>query len=280
MRVHASAPASSANIGPGFDVLAIAFELRCRVEAELAPQWLVTEEGASYEPESDSLVVRAAELAGDQPLAIRINNDIPRTRGLGSSAALVTSVAAAALRANGREPNSNQLFEFVRQLELHDDNAAAAVYGGCVVTSLGVFRRLELDPDLVFVAAIPESPLPTSLAREALPPQIGRGVVARSLGRVVFLVEGLRTGSAEAFAAAAGDELHERPRAELSPLTGRLIDTAYANGALHAAWSGAGPAALAICDEEAAERVRAGMNTALAGNGSTTMLEVADTGWE
>jgi homoserine kinase len=279
MKAIATAPASSANLGPGFDVLAIAFELRCLAEAELADRWSITELGNTYEPDDDSLVVQAAAIAGARPLAIRIVNQIPRTRGLGSSAAVTTAVAAAALRANGTEPQSEQLLEHVGDIEGHYDNAAAAVYGGCVVATAAAFHRLEVDPDLVFTAAIPETSLATPKARRALPPQLDRAIVSRSLARVVFLVEGLRTGSAAAFAAAAGDELHEAPRAELSPVTGALMTAAYENGALHAAWSGAGPSAIAISDRETAGRVEAALTDVLVGQGAVAVLQVADAGW-
>jgi homoserine kinase len=279
MRAIATAPASSANLGPGFDVLAIAFELRCRVEAEPADRWSITEEGRSYEPDPRSLILQAAAIGGGTPLAIQIVNEIPRTRGLGSSAALVTAVAAAALRANDIEPDSDQLFEYVGDVEGHSDNAAAAVYGGCVVASAGVFRRLPVDAGLVFIVAIPGTPLSTPEARKALPAQVDRGVVARSLGRVVFLVEGLRTGSPEAFAAAAGDELHETPRSELSPVTSALVAAAYESGALHAAWSGAGPSALAISDRATAAPVRAALDDVLGSEGTVAVMQVASSGW-
>jgi homoserine kinase len=279
MSAIASAPASSANVGPGFDVLAIGFEMRCRVEAMPADRWSVTEEGTSYEPDPQSLVVQAAAIAGDRPLAIDITNNIPRTRGLGSSAALSTAVAAAALRANEIEPTSGQLLDFVGDLEGHYDNAAAAVHGGCVVSAFGVFRRLEVAPDLVFIAAIPDTVLSTPRAREVLAPQVDRNLVARSLARIVFLVEGLRTGSADAFAAAMGDELHEGPRSELSPVTGALMAAAYGSGALHAAWSGAGPSALAISHRDKVEPVRTALADVLGGDGTVAIMEVAETGW-
>lgn len=280
MIARASAPGSSANLGPGFDVLAIAFDLRCRVEAEAADGWLVTENGETYEPAPDSLVRRAGAVTGDQPLHVSIFNDIPRARGLGSSAALATAVAAAASRAVGTEPTSDRLFALARGLEGHDDNAAAAVFGGCVVAMEGVHQELGVHPDLVFVVGIPATPLETAAARQALGAQVPRAAAARSLGRVVFLVEGLRTGSAAALAAAGGDELHEGPRAALSPITGALISAAMTAGALHASWSGAGPTALAITDAHEVNGVESAMAEVLDGDGTTMVLDISVSGWE
>lgn len=279
MIARASAPGSSANLGPGFDVLAIAFDLRCRVEASAAGRWLVTEEGETYEPAPDSLVRRAGAVAGDQPLHLSISNDIPRARGLGSSAALATAVAAAAWRVVGAEPVSDELFGLVRGLEGHDDNAAAAAYGGCVVAMDGVHQDLPVHPDLVFIAGIPATSLETAAARQALGAEVPRAVAARSLGRVVFLVEGLRTGSSAALAAASGDELHEGPRAALSPVTGALIRAAKTAGALHASWSGAGPTALAITTAQHRDAVQSAMDAELDG-GTTMVLDISHSGWE
>jgi len=279
MRATASAPGSSANLGPGFDVLAVAFEMRCRVAAEPSTTWSVTELGNTYQPTPDSLVAQATALAGPGPFALHVENDIPRARGLGSSAALTTAVAAAALRASGTEPKAEQVFEFVGDLEGHYDNAAAAVYGGCVAAFGGRWTQLAVDPNLVFIAAIPDAPLATAKARDALSASVDRGVAARSLGRIVFLVEGLRTGDPAVFAAAAGDEMHEAPRAELSPLTGSLIAAAYEGGALHAAWSGAGPTALAVSDADRVDQVSAAMAAALGDVGTVQQIAVSAEGW-
>ncbi len=275
----ATAPASSGNLGPGFDVLAVALELRCTCEAEPSDRWVIEEEGSAYEPAPGDLVVRAMRgMVGDRPVRVRIDNAVPRSRGLGSSSAVTTAAAAAAFRAYGEEPGDSALFELVTGLEGHPDNAAAAVYGGLVAASGGVVRHLPLAPHLRIVVGIPDTHLSTTLARNALPAAVRRPVAARSIARLTMLLEGLRTGDAAALAAAAGDELHEKPRANLSPVTGRLMDAARDAGALHAAWSGAGPTALALVTDETRPDVEIAMQKVLDGTGEVRSLEVA-TGW-
>ncbi len=171
------------------------------------------------------------------------------------------------------------MFEAVAELEGHADNAAASVYGGVVVASEGRVRQLEVSPSIRLVVGVPDSTLATAEARAALPPAIGRDVVARNLARVVFLTEGLRTAEVEAFAGAAGDELHEPPRRELSPITGSLMSAALDAGALHAAWSGAGPSVLAFAAADTADAVEDAMVTGLAGKGRVIRPGIAQKGW-
>lgn len=275
----ASAPASSGNLGPGFDVLAMALELRCRVEAVPADAWIIHQDGSSYEPSSDDMVRRAVEAAVDQPMELLIVNDIPRSRGLGSSSAVTTAAAAAALRAVGQVPDSALLFDIVAALEGHADNAAAAVYGGLVVVSGDTWRRFETSPKLEVIVGIPDARLRTSEARSVLSAEVSRWAAARNLGRVAFLLEGLRTADPDALEAAAGDELHELPRQHLSPITAELMEAARRAGALHAAWSGAGPTAIAFATADGVDSVIVAMEETLGGQGTVRRLNVATEGW-
>jgi homoserine kinase len=275
----ASAPASSGNLGPGFDVVALALELRCCVEAAPADAWIIHQDGSSYEPGSDDIVRRAVEAAVDQPMELSIVNDIPRSRGLGSSSAVTTAAAAAAMRAVGVAPDSPGLFEIVAALEGHGDNAAAAVYGGLVVVSGAAWRRFEISPELTVIVGIPDARLRTSEARSVLSPEVSRWAAARNLGRLAFLLEGLRCGDPAVLEAAAGDELHEVPRQHLSPVTAELMEAARRGGALHAAWSGAGPTAIAFATADAVDSVAASMTQALDGQGTVRQLDVASQGW-
>ena len=189
----------------------------------------------------------------------------------------MVATAAAAIRATGREPNSSELYELVTAIEGHGDNAGAAVYGGLVAVADGTLRSLELSPDLVFVFGVPDEKLKTKEARHALPEEMKRTAAARNVARMAFLVEGLRTGDEEALRRAGGDEIHEIHRNPLSPLTKELMEAARRGGALHAAWSGAGPTALAITKKP--EKVVAEMERALDGRGRVMILDVATTGW-
>jgi homoserine kinase len=273
----ATAPASSANLGPGFDCLGLAFELRCHVVAAPADEWIIEELGTSFEPAPDDFVRRIVQAVVGRPMRLTIDNDVPRSRGLGSSSAVMTAAAAASLRAMGREPDSDELFAVVAGIEGHGDNAAAAVYGGLVAVNGDQVLHLDLDPGLVFVCGIPDMPLKTRVARGALPAVISRAAGVRNVARAAFLVEGLRTGNAAALAAAGGDELHEAYRTPLSPVTGELVAAAREAGAFHAAWSGAGPTAIAVVAEPS--DVVEAMEKVLAGKGRVVVLDVATAGW-
>ena len=279
MTGRADAPGSAGNLGPGFDVLALALELRCSVEADLADSWRIVQDGTVTEPDEGDMVRRAVEAAVGRPMELRIDNAIPRARGLGSSSAVTTAAAAAAVRACGREPRDEDLFDIVTALEGHGDNAAAAVYGGCVVVSDAVIRHLDIHPDLMVIVAIPDEKLPTDHARSVLGATVERWAASRNLARVAFLVEGLRTGDHTTLRAAGGDELHEAPRRHLSPITGDLIGAALDAGAHHAAWSGAGPTAIAFTDAERIGGVEEALKGALHAGGTVRRLNVAARGW-
>ncbi len=273
----ATAPASSANLGPGFDCLGLAFELRCRVEAAPSDHWVIEELGKSFEPVPRDYVRRSVTAAVGRPMRLVIENEVPRSRGLGSSSAVMVASAAAAIRALGTEPESRFLYEMVTDIEGHGDNAGAAVYGGFVAVAGETLRSLELDPRWRFVFGIPHHPLKTEQARLALPDEILRSAAARNVARVAFLIEGLRTGDSEALAQAAGDEIHESHRSSLSPITGQMMEAALDAGAVHAAWSGAGPTAIAITSDVAP--VATALKQVLGDSGRVEVLEVATSGW-
>lgn len=245
---EASAPGSSGNVGPGFDTLALALDIRCHVEAETSETWDVRHAGL-HRPDGVDVVLEAAKAAvgEDRPLRMVVDNEIPIGRGLGSSAAAAVAGAGAALLAVGVDPTHARLLEIASTIDGHPDNAAASVYGGFVsVTTGGAALRLELHPDLVPVVAVPHRKLPTKQARRVLDRVVERQLAVRSLQRIVALVEGLRRADAGMLTAAAGDEMHEAPRSHLNPVAGPLIAAALEAGALHACWSGAGPSVLAL----------------------------------
>ncbi|NNF70113.1 MAG: hypothetical protein HKN01_10095 [Acidimicrobiia bacterium] len=275
---RASAPASSANLGPGFDVLALALELRCVVNATVADDWFVTEPGRDRVPRDDELVVRAARAVTDSPLNIEIDSAVPIGRGLGSSAALTTATVAAAARAIGDELELADLFARVSGLEGHADNAAAAVYGGLVASADGRPVRLRVHPSLSIVVGVPEAKLSTGTARSVLPESVSVEGLVGAVARTVAFVAGMRDGDPSVLRLARGEDIHEVARASLSPVTGRLIEAAIDAGAHHAAWSGAGPSALAVVDETAVEAVCDAMTEVLDGEGEVLTPEIAADG--
>lgn len=278
----ASAPASSANLGPAFDCLAVALELRCSVRAIVAEEWSVVHRGTHRPPPgSDDAVLIAAQKAvgGDRPLSLSVDNEIPIGRGLGSSSAAFAAGALAALRTVGEPPTPEHLFRLVDELEGHPDNAAAAVFGGFVLADpAGSVHRLPWNPRFRLVLAVPDEPYSTRDARRVLPAAYPMAVVTRSLSRVAALVAGLLLGDEDLLGAAGGDEVHEADRGGVRPDVTALIATARAAGAGHAAWSGAGPSVVAFTTVDTLARVASALEKRLAGGGVVLTPAVATTG--
>jgi len=278
---EASAPASSANLGPGFDILAMALELRCRVSAEPAATWSI-DHGEGHQPDidSDDAVLAAAKAAVGEgtPLALKVDNEIPIGRGMGSSAAALAAGAGAALAAIGDVVDDDHVFRLVADLEGHPDNAAAAVYGGLIlVPAVGQPLRLPIHPGIRPVVAVPRAVFLTAQARLALPDTVTREVAMRTAARVAALTAGFVTGDAAMFALAGGDEIHEEPRSRHHPATAEMVRRARDAGALHAAWSGSGPSVVAFVDSGSQERVVAAMTSA---DTKVQVLDVATRGLE
>jgi len=277
-----SAPASSGNVGPGFDMIGLALELRCRVSASKADRWSVEHVGKERLPagHTDAVLVAAQAAVGEpNPMRLVVDNDVPLARGLGSSSAARAAGAAAALVEHHGSLDTQRVFELVSEFEGHGDNAAAAVFGGLIaVDASGNPIRLSVHPDWRIVVAIPDYELATSKARSVLSPQVSRSVVVRNSGRLVALVDGLRSGNVETLRMAGGDELHEQPRAILHERAVELMAAARRGGAAHAAWSGAGPSILAVVKPEHVDEVRKLMRAAMADQGEVCELGIATDG--
>ncbi len=259
---RASAPASSANLGPGFDVLALALDLRCRVTATPADEWSVHTGNQVASAATTEMVRSVAENA--PPQTVQIDSDIPVGRGLGSSAAVLVA-AAAAISGN---TDRDQLFEVAAAAEGHPDNVAAAVFGGLVAAGAdGSLNRLAVHPSLHVVVAIPDEVLPTADARDVLPPEVPRQVAVRTASRLAMLVEGLRTAEPTSLRAALGDEMHEAPRRSITETPDRLIAAGLEAGAAFAAWSGAGPSVIGFAVEGLLDAVLEAFADELAGVG-------------
>jgi len=274
MTGSASTPASSGNLGPGFDVLGLALNLRCTVEAMPAERLTVDDGEGPVALATGDLLFDAVTSAVDRPMALVVNNEVPRARGLGSSSAVMAAAAAAARRAVGSEPVRREIYELVAGIEGHGDNAAPTVWGGLMAVGSNGPHRLEIHPDLVAVVGIPETRLLTRHARDVVPAEVPLAGATRNVGRSVLLVEALRTGNPSAFEAAAGDEFHEAARGPLSPITMGMIDAARSAGALHACWSGAGPTTLAIATAETRSAVVQAFEEVLGDSGVAKVLEV------
>jgi homoserine kinase len=250
----ARVPASSANLGPGFDALAVALALYVEVEvrARDAGLLVVAEgEGAGLATGASHLAARVAtQVSGHDRLEIRVRSDIPVARGLGSSAALAVAAAAAA---GAGDPMSSGY-----AVDGHPENAAASAIGGLVTAAVvdgrPVARHLQLDPLLRFVVIVPAHELETKKTRAVLPGTVTREDAAFNLSRMGLLVAGL-ADHRQLLATAGDDRLHQEPRSVLFPEAPALLQGLRGSGALTSCWSGAGPSLLGICRRDDAERV-------------------------
>lgn len=242
----------------------MALQPRCTVGAAPADEWRITHRGSQVlAPGDDDAVLAAARTVASGPLELEVDNEIPIGRGLGSSAAALVAGVAAALLASGEEAAPDHVYRVAAEMEGHHDQVAAAVYGGLVlVPAEGMPVRLPLHPSLRPMVAVPDTVLPTPIARRVVGRTQDLEVVVRSLARMSALTAGLITGDPGLLAAAHGDEIHEAPRAAISPESVTLIETARAAGALHAARSGAGPSVVALVDQKTAPSVKSAMERA------------------
>jgi homoserine kinase len=243
--VRVRVPASIANMGPGFDVLAMAVDLWLDVEAEEAdePEW-------EFEGEGAELLAASPNPLSLLPMRGWVTNDIPVGVGLGSSAA--ARVAAAALRgdedpigAAGRE-------------EGHYDNVAAAVMGGVVAVVGDEVLGLPV-PDLEVALFVAPSPLATDQARGVLPEMVSREDAVFNAARVAALVQILHNRQWPMLDQALEDRLHQPHRVSLYPWVEDVIAAARENGAYGAALAGAGPSVFAFCERRLGDDVAAAM---------------------
>jgi len=260
--VRARAPASSANLGPGFDALAVALECYVSVEIEEAPALLVRSEGegAGLFDDASHLAARvAASVLGHDRFAVTVRSQIPVARGLGSSAALAAAAAAAA---GAEDP-----FAVAASYDGHPENAAASVFGGLVaagtVGALPVHAPLALSDALAFVVVIPERDLATPAARGVLPEEVPMTDVVFNLGHMGLLVAGLADPDV-LVPEAMEDRIHQPARTTLFPEAPELLRALVEAGALAASWSGAGPSLIGVVRAGTAAAVCAGAEDALA----------------
>ncbi|MCU0529370.1 MAG: homoserine kinase [Cyanobium sp. Prado107] len=267
-------PATTANLGPGFDCLGAAldldnvFELRC-VEGDSQRFDLIIEgrEGAHLRGGPDNLMYRSAQKvwkeAGEEPVGLeaRVRLAVPPARGLGSSA---TAIVAGLMGANalvGEPLSKEKLLELAIDIEGHPDNVVPSLVGGLCMTAKAASHRwrvvrCEWSPEVVAVVAIPAIRLTTSEARRAMPKAIPVSDAVINLGALTLLLQGLRTGNGDLITDGMHDRLHEPYRWGLIPGGQKVREAALLAGAWGCVISGAGPSLLALCRGEVADAVR------------------------
>jgi len=240
-------PASSANLGPGFDVLAAALALHLEVEVRETGSFAVNT-SLAVPTDRSNLVVRAFErLHPADAFEFRISSEIPLTGGLGSSAA---AVVAGLLAADHLFELDADVLTLAAELEGHPDNVAAALEGGFVVCDGTRVHRLEVPMGLEAVLVVPNEGIATSEARAALPSQVPIADAVFNVAHAALLTLGLAGGDWELIGSGLRDRLHQPYRASLYPRSAELLDRAPALGALGATISGAGPSVLVWCHYE------------------------------
>jgi homoserine kinase len=293
VRVFVRVPATSANLGPGFDALGLALSLHNEVVAGPADRVTVRieGEGADWLPRDErNVVARGVRLAFDEAgrpfegCALSCVNRIPTARGLGSSAAAWVGGLVAGNALLGSPLPRQALLRLAVRAEGHPDNVAAALLGGLTVscgTDDGALAvTLPVPAELRWIALVPEVSSPTAEARAVLPPSVPRADAVFNVQRVALLLAALQTGQAGPLATAMDDRLHQPYRERLFPWMPRVTAAARAAGAVACVLSGAGPSLLAVVTGDADAVARA-MEKALAEaglRGTASVLSVDATG--
>jgi homoserine kinase len=262
-------PASSANLGSGFDCFAAALSLKLRAELHGGDEAgiLLNAHGEGVpgpddDPEENLLIrafregLRLAHGSEHRSGAwrIEVSSMIPAARGLGSSAAAIVAGLLLGAAAGRHAPDADQLFTLAATLEGHPDNVAAALYGGITlavggdVGSTPLLRRFRVPEAWIPVLFIASAASRTRGMREALPAVVPHRDAAAAAARAALLATAVITSDAGLLRTAMDDRLHQPYRLPLLPGSAELLGTAYEYGAAGAALSGAGPSVLAICD--------------------------------
>ena len=258
--VKVKVPATSANMGAGFDCLGVALGLYNYVEAEETDNGLVIDikdSTADYLPGNErNLVYRSMKTLFDEVgytakgLHLVQKNDIPVTRGLGSSSAGIVGGLLAANEISKADLSRDEILAISARIEGHPDNVAPAIMGGMTVnvTDFGKIKyvRTDVPEDLMFAAFVPEFTLSTKKARGVLPKTVSVRDAVFNMGRSALLMSSIMTGKYENIRAATADKLHQRYRKKFIPNIDDVFKAAYRADALGVYLSGAGPAVVAI----------------------------------
>ncbi len=253
-------PATSANLGAGFDALGLALSFYNYVEMEESDRVEISSADDIAVPTDESNLIYVSakdlfEVCGKklEGLKLRQTNNIPMARGLGSSSACIVAGLVGANTLLGNPLTADDLVDLAAQIEGHPDNTAPALLGG-IVTAVFDGRKVhwvkqEVFTKLKFAALIPDFELKTEKARACLPKEVSHKDAVYNLSRAALFSASLLTGKFENLRTAVHDKLHQPYRMELIPNCREVFDIAYTHGAYGVFISGAGPTIMAIADE-------------------------------
>ena len=295
-RFYVKVPAVSANLGPGFDVLALALDLHLEVwvhqkKGPLEIKYKGTLAEEKLDPSNDLLLKAMAyalktEIKELKGFGIEATSQIPLTRGLGSSAAAIVAGILLGNSLGGSRFSINEIYKMAWELEGHREAVGAALFGGLVFSPPGVEDPdiahplpLPLHPAWNFAVAWPAHEVPTQLARSVLPPSLAHEVTPRSVGRTLLLLHGLKEADPRLVKEGIQDEIHLPFRKHLVPGFKQVYEAAMDTGAAGLTLSGSGPALLApVLGKETGEKVVKAMVQAFKDAGQDAdgkLLEVA-----
>lgn len=275
-------PATSANLGAGFDALGLALTYYNYVEMEESDTIdISSSDGLDIPKDEKNLIYISAKdlfnVCGKKLNGLKLvqTNNIPMARGLGSSSACIIAGLVGANKMLGNPLTKDDLVDLSAQIEGHPDNTAPALLGG-IVTAVFDGRKVhwvkqEVFTKLKFVSIIPDFELKTEQARACLPKEISHKDAVYNLSRAALFSASLLTGKFENLRTAVHDRLHQPYRMELIPHCREVFDIAYTHGAYGAYISGAGPTIMAIVDEE---------NKYFAGKMKFSLENAGLTGWQ
>lgn len=262
-------PASTSNLGSGFDCFGMALQIYLTVEMEIHPPRLeITAHGegrAEISTSTDNLIYLAAKRVFEQarqelpPLSIKIENEIPIFRGLGSSGAATVAGLLCGTVLAGTQIGNEQILQMANGIEGHPENAAASLLGGATINCLegdGVIsKRIAIDEHLEAVLLIPDTTVSTHAARSVLPKMVAHEDAVFNLQRSALLSYALISGDYKLLRTAMDDRLHQPYRKHLIPHYDDFVRVGYLNGALGISISGSGSAVIALTKDSISEEV-------------------------
>jgi homoserine kinase len=264
-------PASSANLGPGYDAMAAAMAMHLELEVEEAGEFSFDTGGLDVSSGRDNLIVRAFEsLRPADGIAFRLRSEVPLARGLGSSSAAIVAGLFAADHLYELALSKEEMLARATEIEGHPDNVAAAIYGGFVVCGTGedgapTAARFDPPEGLEGIVVVPPDEVSTERAREAIPAEVPLADAVANVSAAAMLVLGLRSADLDLLARGLHDRIHQDRRRELFPRSMEIVDSARELGALGATISGAGPTVLVWTTWQDAGNVAAALEERCAG---------------